>query len=96
MGLVTFLHIIHNPLNVQGDDCPATFVGFQEEAVVGVVVEEILSEGRGTECVLEDEEVAFPVGIAVGVVFPELVPGQPERGGPVVAVCEPVAGGLAP
>ena len=38
-------HIIDNPLNVQGDDGPAAFVGFQEEAVVGVVVEEILGEG---------------------------------------------------
>ena len=26
---------------MQGNDCPAAFVGFQEEAVVGVVVEEI-------------------------------------------------------
>ena len=46
---VPFQHIIHNPLNVQGDDGPATFVGFQEEAVVGVVVEEILRQGCTTE-----------------------------------------------
>ena len=33
---------------------PATFVGLQEEAVVGVVVEEILGEGGSTEGVFED------------------------------------------
>ena len=74
-GRLSFQHIIHNPLNVQGDDCPATFVGLKEEAVVGVVVEEILGEGSRTEDVLQDEEVAFPVGISVGIVFPELVAG---------------------
>ena len=54
-----------------------------------------IGEGGGTEGVLQDEEVAFPVGIAVGIVFPELVPGQLERCSPVEAVCKPVAGGLA-
>ena len=49
----------------------------QEETVVGIVVKEILGEGGGTEGVLEDEKVAFPVGIPVGVVFPELVPEEP-------------------
>ena len=88
-------HIIHNPLNVQGDDGPTTFVGLQEEAVVGVVVEEILGEGGGTEGVLQDEEVAFPVGISVGVVLPELVPGKPKRSGTVEAIGQMVAGGLA-
>lgn len=34
VGSVTFQQIIHNPLNVQGDDGPAAFVGLQEEAVV--------------------------------------------------------------
>ncbi len=91
---VPLQHIIHNPLNVQGDDGPAAFVGLQEETVVGDVVEEILGEGCGTEGVLQDEEVAFPVGIAVGIVFPELVPGEPERCSPVEAVCEPVAGNV--
>ena len=57
-------HIIDNPLNVQRDDCPAAFVGFQEEAVVGVVVEEILRQGCTTEGILQDEEVAFPVGFS--------------------------------
>lgn len=38
-------YIIDNPLNVQRDNRPAAFVGFQEEAVVGVVVEEILRQG---------------------------------------------------
>lgn len=36
-------HIIDNPPNVQGDDCPAAFVGFQEEAVVGVVLPELVA-----------------------------------------------------
>lgn len=90
-GSVSFQHIIHNPLNVQGNDGPAAFVGLQEEAVVGVVVEEILGEGGSTEGVLQDKEVAFPVGIPVGVVFPELVAGEPERCSPVEAVSQPVA-----
>ena len=66
-------HIIDNPLNVQCNNCPAAFVGFQEEAVVGVVVEEILRQGGTTEGILQDVEVAFPVGISVRVVLPELV-----------------------
>lgn len=53
-GRLSLQHIIHNPFNVQGDDGPASFVGLQEEAVVGVVVEEILGEGSGTEGVLQD------------------------------------------
>lgn len=56
-------HIIDNPPNVQGDDCPAAFVGFQEEAVVGVV-------------------------------FPELVAGEPERSGLVQAIGKLVTGRL--
>ena len=36
-----------------------------EDAVVGVVVEEILSQGGAAECILQDVEVAFPVRIAV-------------------------------
>ena len=70
---VPLQHIIDNSLNVQRDDCPSAFVGFQEEAVVGVVVEEILRQGGTTEGILQDEEVAFPVWISVGVVLPELV-----------------------
>ncbi len=70
-------HIIDNPFNVQGDDCPAAFVGFQEEAVVGVVVEEILRQSCTADCILQDVEVAFPVGIAIGVVLPEFVAGKP-------------------
>lgn len=42
---VPLQHIIDNPLNVQSDDCPAAFVGLQEEALVGVVMEEILRQG---------------------------------------------------
>lgn len=87
-------HIIDNPLNVQGDDCPAAFVGLQEEAVVGVVVEEILGEGVGTEGILQDVEVASPVGISIGVVFPELVAGEPERSGLIQAIGKPVTGRL--
>lgn len=55
-------HIIDNPLNVQRYNRPAAFVGFQEEAVVGVVVEEILGEGVGTEGILQDVEVASQSG----------------------------------
>jgi len=74
-GSVSFQHIIDNPFNVQGDDCPAAFVGFQKKAVIGVVVEEILRQGSTTEGILQDVEVALPIGISVGVVLPELVPG---------------------
>ena len=59
-------------------------------------MEEILGESCGTEGVLQDEEVAFSVGITVGIVFPELMPREPERCSPVEAICQPVAGGLAP
>ena len=83
-------HIIDNPLNMQGDDGPAAFIGFQEEAVVGVVVEEILRQSCGTESILQDVKVAFPVGISVGVVLPEFVPGKPERCGLVEAIVKPV------
>lgn len=68
-------HIIDNPLNVQSDYCPAAFIGFQKKAVIGVVVEEILRQGRTTESILQDVEVTFPVRISIGVVLPELVPG---------------------
>ena len=88
-------HIIDNPLNVQGDNCPAAFVGFQEEAVVGVVVEKILRQGCCAKRILQDEEVAFPVWISVGVVLPELVSGKPERSGTVEAIGQMVTGSLA-
>ena len=74
---VSLQHIIDNPLNVQGDDGPAAFVGFQEEAVVGVVVEEILRQGCTTEGILQDEEVAFPVRIPIRVILPKFMPGKP-------------------
>jgi len=70
-------------------------VAGHEADVVGVVVEEIFGEGGCAEGVLEDVEVAFPVGIAVGVVFPELVAGEPECCGLVEAVGKAVSGGLA-
>ena len=41
---IPFQHIIDNSLNVQSDDCPAALVRLQKEAVVGVVVEEILRQ----------------------------------------------------
>ena len=72
---VPFQHIIDNPFNVQRDDGPAAFVRFQEKAVVRVVVEEILRQNCGTESILQDVKVAFPVGISVGVVLPEFVAG---------------------
>lgn len=83
---VPFQHIIDNPFNMQGDDCPAAFVGLKEEAVVRVVVEEILRQGGTTEGILQDVEAAFPIGISVEVVLPELVPGKPERSGSVEAI----------
>ena len=88
-------HIIDNPLNVQRNNRPASFIGFQEEAVVGIVVEEILRQGCCTKRILQDVEVALPVWISVGIVLPELVPGKPERCGPVQAIGKPVAGRLA-
>ncbi len=33
--------IIDNSLNMQGNNSPAAFIGFEEEAVFGVVVEKI-------------------------------------------------------
>jgi len=92
---VPLQHIIDNSLNVQRNNRPASFIGFQEETVVGVVVEEILRQDGTTEGILQDVEVAFPVGITVGVVLPELVPGKPERCGPVQAIGKMVTGGLA-
>lgn len=58
-------------------------------------MEEILRQGCAAEGILEDEKVALPVWISVGVVLPELVPGKPERCGPVQAIGKPVAGSLA-
>ena len=48
-GRLSLQHIIHNPLNVQGNNGPAAFVGLQEEAVVGVVVEEILRQNTAAQ-----------------------------------------------
>ena len=88
-------HIIDNPLNVQGNNRPATFIRFQEETIVGVVVEEILRQSCGTESILQDVEVALPIGISVGVVLPELVSATPERSGTVEAIGQMVTGSLA-
>ena len=92
---VPLQHIIDNSLNVQRNDCPSAFVGFQEEAVVGVVVEEILRQGGTTEGILQDEEVAFPIGISVRVVLPELVTRSPERSSTVEAIGKMVTSRLA-
>ena len=46
---VPLQRIINNPLNVQRYNCPATFVGFQEEAIVGVVLPEFVS-GKPERC----------------------------------------------
>lgn len=80
---------------MQRNDCPAAFVGLQEEADVGLVVEEILRQGGTTEGILQDVEVDFQVGITVGVVLPEHVPGKPEYSGAVEAIGQMVTGGLA-
>ena len=69
IALPAFQHIINNPLNVQGDDGPAAFVGLKDKAVVGVVVEEILREGCGIEGIFEDQEVYFLIGIDVRIAF---------------------------
>lgn len=58
-------------------------------------MEEILRQGGAAEGIFQDAEVAFPVGIPVGVVLPEFVPGKPERSEPVQAIGKPVAGRLA-
>lgn len=86
----SFQHIIDNPLNVQCDNCPAPFLRLEEDAVVGVVVDEILRQSCGTESILQDVKVAFPVGISFGVVLPEFVAGKPERCGLVEAIGKPV------
>ena len=52
-------HIINNPFNMQGDNGPAAFVGFQEEAVVGVVLPEFVA-GKPKHCGLV-EAIGKPV-----------------------------------
>ena len=72
------------------------FFAEEEAEVVEVVVEKVLAEGAGAEGVFEEGEVGFKVGVAVGVVFADLVAGKMEGGGLVEAICQPVSGGLAP
>lgn len=50
-------HIIDNPLNMQGDDGPAACIGFQEEAVVGVVLPEFVA-GKPERCGLVEAQSA--------------------------------------
>ena len=52
-------HIINNPFNMQGDNGLAAFVGFQEEAVVGVVLPEFVA-GKPERCGLV-EAIGKPV-----------------------------------
>lgn len=74
MGLsLPLQYIIDNPFNMQCNNRPAAFVGFEEEAVVGVVVEEILRQGCCTKRILQDVEVGFSVGVPVEIVLPELM-----------------------
>ncbi len=58
-------------------------------------MEEILRQGGTTEGIHQDEEVAFPVGVSVGVVLPELVTREQERSGAIEAIGQMVTGGLA-
>lgn len=58
-------------------------------------MEEILRQGDAAECVLQDVEVALPVGITVRVVLPELVTREPKRSGSVEAIGQMITGGLA-
>ena len=88
-------YIIDNPFNVQRNNRPASFVGFQEEAVVGVVVEEILRQGCCTKRILQDVEVGFPVGVPVGIVLPEFMTRQPKGSSAVEAICQMVTCRLA-
>ena len=57
-------------------------------------MEKILRQGGTAEGVLQDVEVAFPVGITVRVVLPELVSEEPKRCGSVQAIGNLVAGRL--
>lgn len=58
---------------MEADDGIAAKGGFQEEEVLGVVVEEIFAEGAGAVGVFEEDEVGFKVGVAVGVSIGGLV-----------------------
>ena len=58
-GRLSLQHIIHNPLNVQRNNRPASFDGFQEEAVVGVILPEFVA-GKPKHCGLV-EAIGKPV-----------------------------------
>ena len=89
------MNIVYDSSDVEVDDGLAAGGGFEEGEVIGIVMEKVLAECGGAKGVLQDVEVGFPVGITVGVVLPELVPGKPERCGPVQAIGKPVSGRLA-
>lgn len=89
------MNIVDDSSDVEADDGLAAGDEFEEGEVIGIVMEKVLAECGGAKGVLQDVEVGFPVGITVGVVLPELVPGKPERCGPVQAIGKPVSGRLA-
>ena len=91
----SFQDIIDKPFNMQRDDGPATFLRLEEEAVVGVVVEEILRQGCAAEGILEDEKVALPVWISVGIVLSEFMTRQPKGSSAVQAIGQMFTGRLA-
>lgn len=80
---------------MEADKGVAAEGGFQEEEVLGVIVEEIFAEGAGAEGVFEEGEAGFEVWVVVCVVAAELVTGEVEGGGLVEAGGEAVTGGLA-
>lgn len=77
------------------DDGLAAGSGFEEGEVICIVVEKVLGEGAGAKGVLQDGEVGFPVGIAVGIVFPKLMAWKVEGSCFIEAGGQTVAGGLA-
>ena len=89
------IYELDNPFDVEADEGVAAEGGFQEEEVLGVIVEEIFAEGAGAEGVFEEGEAGFEVWVVVCVVAAELVTGEVEGGGLVEAGGEAVTGGLA-
>lgn len=89
------MNIIDDSFDVKVDDGLAAEGGFEETEVFGVVVEEALREGGGAMGAGKDGEVGLEVGVAVGVVFPDLVTGNVEFGCLVEAGGQLVTGGLA-
>lgn len=89
------VNIRNYSMNVEVDNGLAPSGGFEEAEVFGVVVEEALREGGSAAGAGKDGEAGLKVGVAIGVVFPDLVSGEVEFGCLVEAVCQPVASSLA-